>query len=380
MFKIFKDIWSSLDAQERKYLGGGLLSICLIGFTAIFILPIIFTIPAIFGWMDFTNKGSIGDTVNGVAGPFIALLAAILTFLAFYVQYQANVQQRNQFTSAANKQKLDDLEQEKTWKIERFENRFFELLKLHQINVAEINMGYKSIGRKSFVHMFYELRLCYVTIEAIISATSDAEKDKNNYENIKLMNFAYKIFFYGIGAQSEKHYQKKFSKGERHLFISVKKKFEEIQESYEDFRKKNTVIITPYVYNLPLNGIYDDKTVEMFYFPFDGHINTLGHYFRHMFQTVNYVISRDFITEAEKYSYLKTYRAQISNFEQLMIYYNALAWFDKEWKPIFTTYRFIKNIPLELADFDKNPSDQYAMEIEFFRKQHHMEIFESDER
>ena len=34
---------------------------------------------------SFDQSGQIGDTFNGIAGPFIALLVALLTYLAFYV-------------------------------------------------------------------------------------------------------------------------------------------------------------------------------------------------------------------------------------------------------------------------------------------------------
>ena len=47
-------------------------------------------------------------------GPFVAIAAAILTFLAFWVQFKANEQQRKDIA------------------LERFESNFFELLHFHQ--------------------------------------------------------------------------------------------------------------------------------------------------------------------------------------------------------------------------------------------------------
>ncbi|MCH5715567.1 hypothetical protein [Niabella hibiscisoli] len=67
------------------------------------------------------KKGQMGDAFGGTMGPVIAWIAAILTFAAFYIQYEANKEQRNQFAKQAN----DTV-------IERFENRFFELIKLHR--------------------------------------------------------------------------------------------------------------------------------------------------------------------------------------------------------------------------------------------------------
>lgn len=54
----------------------------------IFGLPTIFTqLPSI---VDFTETGEIGDTIGGIMGPFVAIGAAFLTFMAFWVQKEAN--------------------------------------------------------------------------------------------------------------------------------------------------------------------------------------------------------------------------------------------------------------------------------------------------
>lgn len=66
------------------------------------------------GYPDFSNKGQIGDTIGGIMGPFVAIAAAGLTFIAFWVQYKANIQQRNDIA------------------LERFERNFFEMLHIQQ--------------------------------------------------------------------------------------------------------------------------------------------------------------------------------------------------------------------------------------------------------
>lgn len=82
-------------------------------FLIILFLPVLLTkFP--FCISDFSNTGPIGDTIGGIMGPFVAIAAAILTFLAFWVQFKANQQQRNDIAR------------------ERFENNLFELLHFHQ--------------------------------------------------------------------------------------------------------------------------------------------------------------------------------------------------------------------------------------------------------
>src|ERR1043165_133506 len=78
----------------------------------------------------FYNTGQIGDTIGGITGPVIALIVGLLTFLAFWVQFQSNKAQTYQF----KKQDTDT-------KVDRFETRFYELLQLHRDNVSEMSVG-----------------------------------------------------------------------------------------------------------------------------------------------------------------------------------------------------------------------------------------------
>ena len=362
MIKTLKELWLSLDGKEKKYLKIGLILIFGVGFTSIFILPILFSLPAPYKWMNFTQTGAIGDTINGISSPFIALIVAVLTFLAFYIQYKANIQQRQQFKEELDRQNNEAKEQDKIWKTERFENRFFELIKLHKANVSEMNIGDSVLGSKCFVPMFYELRYCYIIVDDFVNAVHPEEKKEYEYANIDLMSLSYKIFFYGIGPSPEKQYLNSLTVGEHHLFLQIKTFIEKLQQKANEFFKKNPAE-KYYVPGEPITGFSDENRVEFYYYPYDGHVNRLGHYYRHLFQTVNYVITQDFLNEDQKYSYIKTLRAQLSNFEQLLLYYNALAWFDDQWKEAFTTYRFIKNLPLPLADFYIRPEKHFEKEI-----------------
>ena len=84
----------------------------------IFVCILVCAIPAILtqgeSIVDFTNTGEIGDTIGGIMGPFVAMIAAYLTFIAFWAQYYANKQQR------------DDIAKE------RFNQTFFSLMNMHE--------------------------------------------------------------------------------------------------------------------------------------------------------------------------------------------------------------------------------------------------------
>lgn len=58
--------------------------------------------------LNFSETGSIGDTIGGLMNPFVALGGVLLTFLAFYIQVKANKQQREHFEKSLGKSFLDE--------------------------------------------------------------------------------------------------------------------------------------------------------------------------------------------------------------------------------------------------------------------------------
>ena len=104
-----------------------LVFIALIG--AICYLPTYFTESERYNFNKDT--GIIGDTIGGIMGPFVAIAAAILTFLAFWVQFKANEQLRNDIS------------------VERFESKFYKLLDIHMQNVNSIKIDDKKVEMPS---------------------------------------------------------------------------------------------------------------------------------------------------------------------------------------------------------------------------------------
>jgi len=304
---------------------------------------------------DFTNTGQIGDTIGGIMGPFIAVAAAILTFLAFWVQFKANEIQRQDI------------------KLERFENKFYESIQLHKSNLNEINIADKLHGRKCFVHMFYELKFAYHKVEEVLNKINDSAGNK--YDNVNIMSLAYRIFFFGIGTHSEKNYYPYLNTEEKSVFNKLKPELEIIQNNVLKYFGNDPWKKGYYTFESSGKTKSKNEGIEFFYYPFDGHANRLGHYYRHLFQTTNHVVSQDFLNDDEKYIYIKTLRAQLSNYEQLLLYYNALAWSDVHWRVIMTKFRFIKNLPLGLADFHEKPEEHFKSEINALRSKG-IEIFE----
>lgn len=314
---------------------------------------------------DISQKGAIGDTIGGTMGPFIAIVASGLTFLAFWAQYKANQvqihqfkEQKKQFDKQLEEEKRQFSEQLKSQKqseqLERFENKYYELLRIHRSNMEEMNIGREISGRKSFVTMYNEFRFCFDICDSI-NKNQPIEKQLTQE---KLTEFSYKIFFFGIGSVSEKNLR--LYEDEAYLFGLLKKGIEPVISHFVTLEQRPNHLKLPYILTYTKNN-REQITFDAYYYPFDGHVSRLAHYYRHLFQTVKFVVNQksELISEGKKLEYLQTLRAQLSNHEQVMLYYNGIsgpgkAWFDKNY---FTIYKMIHNLPFNLADFGIKPHD-----------------------
>lgn len=318
-------------------------------------LPYWLTAPYFNDRLDFTKSGQIGDTIGGTMTPFIAIAAALLTFVAFWVQYKSNQAQNKQF----RKQDIDT-------KVDRFENKFYELLRLHKDNVEEISIdGYdqrKLEKRKAFVFMYREFRYAFFVIKLQYAELIKYKKLTNKYTDEELLRLAYIFFYAGVGIHSDKlNKAMGGDKFDKILYDKVNEELLDIQKTHKDKR------INKSLPELEIADLGKAKTPTR-YRPFVGHLNRFGHYYRHLFQTVKFVVSqdKDLIDDTQKLEYLRTLRAQLSDHEQVMLYYNATVGFGKAWldNKYFTDFKMIHNLPLPLADFGITPEQKFAKEIE----------------
>lgn len=341
-----------LSGKSSKYV---LFYILLGGFVLLF-FPLIFTK---INLIDFgqDKPGEIGDIINGVTAPFIGFGAIIVTFYAFWIQFKANIKLR------------DDIE------FSKFENKYYELLKLHSSNVQEMNISNNIYGRKCFVEMFKELSFIYSVLYNIVKENNEKKIFNGIYSDLVLCNIAYIIFFYGIGNESNKTLDYLIESNDRKLVELARAKLAEIQDQFMKWEyKKNRHRNDNFPYELYFIGkllFINGPTleIELSYYPFDGHASRLSHYFRHLFQTVKFIDNEITLygKEIDKENYLKTIRAQLSNHEQLLLYYNSLSTFGSKWcepeNDLIAKYRLIHNIPLSLADFGLQPKKKYAKNV-----------------
>ncbi|MAC94590.1 MAG: hypothetical protein CMC96_03715 [Flavobacteriales bacterium] len=312
----------NLDIMSKVIL---ILSALVIGFS--FFSPWLLTLPA--NWdLDFSNSGQVGDTIGGIMNPFIALSGVLLTFLAFFIQFKANRVQYSQFRLELDEQKL---QAEK----DKIESQFYEMLRLHKENVNEIRIvltktRYDSTGpvyseqlisgRFLFDLLKSEFEICYFIAKEHFPEASQKE----------LVNEAYGVFFLGLN-------QELVSK---HEYFKVLQK---IQKAHSD-NEFHGVTAVIHHYSKVRNKYYLEYDL------FKGHSSQLAHYYRHLFQTVKFIVNQSdrLLTYEDKRGYLRILRSQLSNQEQAMLFYNWLSKFGHQWENeinhFFTDYRMIHNL------------------------------------
>lgn len=276
--------------------------------------PIIFI--SVLGINDMNKTGGIGDTFNGLTAPFISLLSAILVFLAFRAQVIANNLVNDQF------------------KIQQIDTRFFELIKLHRDNVSEIGIG-KNFGKKIFVMIIREYREIHRIIRIINRV------DHRGLSNSEISSISFVVLFFGVGPNSSRQLKKALTDydnnlGDRIIRILDNKK---LKEHRKEKRKLK-------------------------YTPFEGHQSRLGHYYRHLFHVVTFIDKQEILKD--KYSYIKTLRAQLTTHEQALLFINSQTPMGKNWyiskeNNLLNTYKLVKNIPLDFfnCDIEYNLEDYF---------------------
>lgn len=296
------------------------------------LIAIICCFPAWFtepGKLDFRNTGQIGDTIGGIMGPFVAIAAAILTFLAFWVQFKANEQLRRDIA------------------LERFESKFYKLLDIHIQNTSNLNIHNRK-GKEVFKYLVDDFYYVYDEVEAIYNDLINRSSNSlTNDEREMLTRMSYGFFFYGY----------------KYFHYNLNPKARQENDLYkiasEKFKNKNYPCQIDSGYNM-----------------------YLGHYYRNLFQMVKFVANYNKcpITEQQKYEYIKIIRAQLSDYEQIMLYYNSLSEVGKNWNDIknqdsdipqqrmgyIARFKLIKNIPFDSL-IGLWPNLKYKEEIDVYQ-------------
>ena len=220
-----------------------------------------------------------------------------------------------------------------------FETKFFDLLKIHRENTVHVECNGKE-GRMAFEAIFMEIQFVADFLKRSVPPLTDRDR----------LSISYLVLFWGL------------TETKQDLSRYLKKHFAYLAEL-------NVEILNS------LSKLYNDVSSYDSLSPFKGSLtglqSSMSHYFRHLFQTLEFINKQGYLTFDEKYYYAKTLRGQLSNYELVIFFYNSISPLGRKWElgqrefrnKLVTKYQFIKNMPLSLViDVD---AKQYYPEIEF---------------
>lgn len=298
--------------KQRIWLFVGLIFV--IGGLIFFFIPYLVTQKTWF-WSFGEGTGFIGDTIGGIVGPMVGFIAVILTFLAFYIQFKANQVQ----ISALNEQKLTAQQQEKQILIQQFENNFFEILKLHRENVKEFDYR-NNFGRNVIIKIINEF------FEILTTVQNSKIIKENKLDEQDVANISFTILFFGTDETVNDVLENRFRENYPKLYQSI----------------INNIIVSLREHKL-------QKVDERYIY--NGHQSRLGHYFRHLWIIVLFVHKSTILTVDQKKDYIRILRAQLSNHEQVLLFFHSISHLGLDWElssedKLITEYNLIRNIPL----------------------------------
>jgi len=263
--------------------------------------PLLFTS---FSIIDFSETGQIGDTIQGIMSPFIGIAGILLTFVAFYIQFEANEKQK----SALEEQNKAIAKQNRASSITAFESNLFELLRIHQSILDETKVMWDFSGTPTTTRYGQDL---IEWITAQIVRNYDAIKAEHSEVSQKQATIlAFLFCYYGKNLYENKK-------------LSLKYK-----ECAPALLKNNQQSC-----NILKNGFG----------------SALSRYFRNIYQIYKYIDSAKFLEQHEKYYYSKIVRSTLSTAEQNLLYYDMLSPLGEAWtkEELVFKYKPIKNMSLE---------------------------------
>lgn len=266
-----------------------------------------------------TDKGAFWSYLI----PHITACVGFVTFWAFWAQIKANeITNRN-------------------FKIQQVEAQFYEMLKVHAKNVKELKVRRNDLFRYT---------------------NTNQQKDNNTEiiegrEVFDALKVHYEIIFEKVKEEIRRVIKDKEQKipinndvikNEKSVILWFKLQHHILKNTYHFLYEGNNEYDKYSSYGVKKTNEFDIILKEHF----KGHRDILTHYYRHLFQTVKYVVNQD--DDMFSYNYkrqmLKMLRAQMNNKEQLMLFYNWFSTYGKQWEnednnnQFLTNYRMIHNL------------------------------------
>lgn len=247
--------------------------------------------------IDTKLASQFGDFFGGFVGTIFSIISV---FLLIYTIYKQNY----------NSKKIE------------VETNFFRMIDYHNQNVNQLKIPnvFKSKkdkiseGRRGFV----EFKIQFHYLLEIIKKIDGAEN--YNLRDTEIVDIAYIVFYYGLEGSWISFIEKKLAKYEDSKSITFSISQEIIKQSEKNLKRTNQT--------------------------------NLSTYFRNMFNAIKMIDESRYLRQREKINLIKIYRAQLSNPELYILFFNVLSRFGKKWisNNYIEKYELFKNIPHNYCD------------------------------
>lgn len=328
------------------------LKVIIIGL--LFLVFVFIIIPLLltqFSWgFEFNQEtGVIGDTIGGIVSPFISLLAVLLTFLAFWIQYKANIDLKNESLKSS------------------FERRYFELLSYYDslVDGLKVNNGKKIIeGKSVFKHWTEKINniLYFININFSLDNHIEGDFAGEDYE-FYTFKYSYHVHYYGYDnftKLSESINEGKMKGFFLDIMYNLSGKYIDLMNQGKLFDFANDT------YRMSYEDLYSKQSKgEVAY----GYFDKLEHYYRFLYKVVDYVVNNNSckLDFEEKVQYLSILKAKMSSFEQLLLFYHFASGLGANWEDdqnsFLDQYQMISDMPIT-----ENTTFSPQKYFEFFRK------------
>lgn len=338
--------------------------------------------------LDLSETGQIGDTLGGIMGPVIAIVAAALTFLAFWVQFQANQEQRKEI--ASNKKEIE--KQQDKYLLDKFENSLMTKMNFYQDTVKSLRYCNHD-GKVTFKYFLEELKLIYELVEfCYIRWLKEGMKNpRPEFEdsfrdfctflmkdelNLRcfLTETAYALFFYG-----KPYYPISYTKENQGRVVLMDELYKRVQNLEKSISEGSA-------FNFSLHMTVGNDKYYRYTAPCAimlGHSDQLGQYYRLLFNIAETIDKCDLkgVGYEQKYQYFKQLRCLMTDEEQVLFYYNSISTIGKAWNThlysnsdnisydtmgLVGKYSMIKNLTPRFPFFGYMPMEYYKNESLFY--------------
>lgn len=281
--------------------------------------------------IDMAATGQVGDFIGGVVGTIFAFIGTIFVFLTLRAQRQQ--MQKSHFDGV-----FETL-------LEQYRQSVSEMKVVHE-DISIPGKKHKYEGRQVFLPILEDFNILYGEVAEALLALLKKEHPKKRYltreECQEAVSVAYGYMFYSVGEYS-KSYEKTLG-------------FSQGQIAYLVYKNSQHTSL----HNLHLNEI-------------------LSQYYRNLYHMVLFVDKAYYLTKMEKLQYCDIIRSQMSDYEQILLFYNSMTKLGQAWNHpnnqskwrkmnLIAKYRLVKDCPSYYTYFAFKPNIIYWKERLYWEK------------